>query len=103
MVTACLPAAVAAHHLTASLLAPLHGCIKTRRPASEPPPCLRSIAGALADRYGGKGVLAGGVAIWSLTTILTPPAAYLGIPALIAMRCAAAGEARVGCLGCAAW
>lgn len=45
------------------------------------------LAGALADRYGGKGVLAAGVAAWSLTTCLTPPAAYIGLPALIGMRC----------------
>ena len=43
-------------------------------------------AGALADRYGGKGVLTAGVAAWSVCTILTPPTAYLGIPALVAMR-----------------
>ncbi len=46
------------------------------------------LSGALADRYGGKGVLAAGVAAWSLTTCLTPPAAYIGLPALIGMRCA---------------
>jgi ACS family sodium-dependent inorganic phosphate cotransporter len=46
------------------------------------------LGGALADRYGGKGVLAAGVAIWSLTTCLTPPAAFIGLPALIGMRIA---------------
>ena len=40
----------------------------------------------LADRYGGKGVLAAGVGAWSLCTVLTPPAASLGIPVLLGMR-----------------
>ena len=43
-------------------------------------------AGALADRYGGKRVLAVGVAAWSVCTCLTPLASMLGIPALIGMR-----------------
>lgn len=56
-----------------------------QRPPAHPSPS----PGALADRYGGKGVLAAGVAAWSLTTCLTPPAAFIGLPALIGMRCAA--------------
>lgn len=59
-----------------------------RFPPATPPRC-HCAAGALADRYGGKGVLAAGVAAWSVTTVLTPPAAALGVPALIAMRCVA--------------
>ncbi len=42
--------------------------------------------GALAGRFGGKHVLAGGVILWSLFTALTPPAAYLGFGALVAAR-----------------
>ena len=60
--------------------------------ASAAPPGSPS-SGALADRYGGKGVLAAGVAAWSLTTCLTPPAAYIGLPALIGIRCAALAPA----------
>lgn len=48
--------------------------------------CTQLLGGALADRYGGKGVLTAGVAAWSLCTCLTPPAAAMGVPALIAMR-----------------
>src|SRR5215471_4008332 len=33
--------------------------------------------GWLADRYGGKRVLAVGVAVWSLATLMIPPAARL--------------------------
>jgi ACS family sodium-dependent inorganic phosphate cotransporter len=44
------------------------------------------VGGRLADRYGGKVVLAGGVLIWSLFTLLTPPAAFLGMAALIVAR-----------------
>jgi ACS family sodium-dependent inorganic phosphate cotransporter len=42
----------------------------------------------LADRFGGKVVLAAGVLLWSLFTLLTPPAAALGITVLIATRIA---------------
>jgi len=44
------------------------------------------VGGRLADRFGGKVVLAGGVLLWSLFTVLTPPAAYLGLGVLIAAR-----------------
>jgi MFS family permease len=48
---------------------------------------LTQIAGGwLADRFGGKPVLAGGVVVWSLFTALTPPAAAGGFAALIAAR-----------------
>jgi ACS family sodium-dependent inorganic phosphate cotransporter len=48
---------------------------------------LTQIAGGwLADRFGGKPVLAGGVVIWSLFTALTPPAAAGGFAALLAAR-----------------
>ncbi len=49
---------------------------------------LQVVGGRLADRYGGKVVLGAGVLLWSLFTILTPPAAWLGISVLIAMRIA---------------
>jgi MFS transporter, ACS family, solute carrier family 17 (sodium-dependent inorganic phosphate cotransporter), other len=47
---------------------------------------LQVAGGQLADRFGGKVVLAAGVASWSLFTILTPPAALLGLGVLIAAR-----------------
>ncbi len=40
----------------------------------------------MADRLGGKMVLAGGVAIWSLFTFLTPEAAASGTAGLLACR-----------------
>jgi len=42
--------------------------------------------GYLADRLGGKLVLGAGVLIWSLFTVLTPPAAFLGLAVLILAR-----------------
>lgn len=42
--------------------------------------------GRLADKHGGKVVLGIGVLIWSLFTILTPPAAFLGLSALLLAR-----------------
>lgn len=47
---------------------------------------LQVAGGQLADRFGGKVVLAAGVLLWSLFTILTPPAAFLGLGVLIATR-----------------
>lgn len=47
---------------------------------------LQIVGGRLADKYGGKIVLLIGVIIWSLFTIFTPPAAALGLTALIMMR-----------------
>jgi ACS family sodium-dependent inorganic phosphate cotransporter len=44
--------------------------------------------GVLADKFGGKRVLGGGVVWWSLATALTPLAAQLGLPALLAARAA---------------
>ena len=44
------------------------------------------LGGQLADRYGGKFVLAAGVASWSLFTALTPEAAAAGVVPLIATR-----------------
>jgi len=44
------------------------------------------LGGYLADRFGGKLVLALGVVWWSVFTILTPPAAAMGIGLLIATR-----------------
>lgn len=44
------------------------------------------LGGALADRYGGKVVLAIGVIWWSVFTIITPPAAALGLAALVVVR-----------------
>lgn len=42
--------------------------------------------GMLADRRGGRPVLAGGVLAWSVATLLTPLAARLALPALLGAR-----------------
>jgi MFS transporter, ACS family, solute carrier family 17 (sodium-dependent inorganic phosphate cotransporter), other len=47
---------------------------------------LQIAGGLLADRFGGKVVLGAGVLLWSLFTVLTPPAAYLGLAALLIVR-----------------
>jgi len=47
---------------------------------------LQVVGGRLADRYGGKIVLGLGVLIWSLFTVITPPAAFLGIGLLLLAR-----------------
>lgn len=47
---------------------------------------LQVVGGQLADRFGGKAVLTAGVLLWSLFTLLTPPAAMLGLGVLIATR-----------------
>lgn len=44
------------------------------------------IGGALVDKYGGKRVMAWGVALWSLATLLTPWAANHSTYALLAVR-----------------
>ncbi|KAK8337460.1 hypothetical protein V6Z12_A09G186700 [Gossypium hirsutum] len=44
------------------------------------------IGGALVDKYGGKRVMAWGVALWSLATLLTPWAANHSTFALLAIR-----------------
>ncbi|KAJ3668892.1 hypothetical protein LUZ60_010842 [Juncus effusus] len=44
------------------------------------------IGGALVDYYGGKLVMTGGVALWSMATFLTPWAANSSLYALLAMR-----------------
>ncbi|KAF5840808.1 major facilitator superfamily domain-containing protein [Dunaliella salina] len=44
------------------------------------------LGGQLADKYGGKRVLAAGVSLWSLFTALTPEAAALGTAPLLAAR-----------------
>ncbi|MEP5765279.1 MAG: ACS family MFS transporter [Halieaceae bacterium] len=49
---------------------------------------LQVVGGRLADRFGGKAVLGAGVVLWSLFTILTPPAAALGFTILILTRVA---------------
>ncbi len=55
---------------------------------------LQLVGGRLADRFGGKVVLGVGVLFWSLFTMLTPPAAFLGMGALLLARVAmGAGEA----------
>ncbi len=46
------------------------------------------LGGGLADKYGGKVVLAVGVLIWSVATLFTPPAAAAGFAILIAVRIA---------------
>jgi len=47
---------------------------------------LQIVGGRLADRFGGKVVLGTGVLLWSLFTMLTPPAARLHLSALILTR-----------------
>uniref|UniRef100_A0A0D9WH67 Major facilitator superfamily (MFS) profile domain-containing protein n=1 Tax=Leersia perrieri TaxID=77586 RepID=A0A0D9WH67_9ORYZ len=44
------------------------------------------VGGALADRYGGKKVMAGAAALWSLATFLTPWAASQSTMMLLAVR-----------------
>lgn len=44
------------------------------------------VGGALVDRYGGKRVMAWGVALWSLATLLTPLAANHSTTTLLAVR-----------------
>jgi ACS family sodium-dependent inorganic phosphate cotransporter len=44
------------------------------------------LGGWMADRFGGRRVLAAGVAIWSLATFATPGAADISFAALVAMR-----------------
>lgn len=44
------------------------------------------VGGGLADKYGGKLVLAGGVALWSAFTAITPGAAAAGTTALLVTR-----------------
>jgi MFS family permease len=44
------------------------------------------LGGWLADRFGGKRVLTGGVVMWSLGTLLTPASAGSSFSALLAMR-----------------
>jgi ACS family sodium-dependent inorganic phosphate cotransporter len=55
---------------------------------------LQMAGGWMADRFGGKRVLAAGVAVWSIATCLTPPAASISFGALLLMRALlGAGEA----------
>jgi ACS family sodium-dependent inorganic phosphate cotransporter len=55
---------------------------------------LQIVGGRLADRFGGKIVLGAGVLLWSLFTVLTPPAALAGFGILLATRVAmGTGEA----------
>jgi ACS family sodium-dependent inorganic phosphate cotransporter len=52
------------------------------------------LGGWMADRFGGKRVLAAGVALWSIATFLTPPAASISFSSLLIMRALlGAGEA----------
>ena len=47
---------------------------------------LQIVGGLLADRFGGKVVLGAGVLLWFLFTILTPPAASIGLGLLLLTR-----------------
>ena len=47
---------------------------------------LQIVGGRLADRYGGKAILGFGVLVWSIFTMLTPPAAAIGLTVLIMVR-----------------
>ncbi|MFV2089552.1 MAG: ACS family MFS transporter [Pseudomonadales bacterium] len=49
---------------------------------------LQVVGGRLADRFGGKMVLGAGVLLWSLFTLLTPPAAWVGLTLLLVIRVA---------------
>ncbi|KAJ8531927.1 hypothetical protein K7X08_011850 [Anisodus acutangulus] len=49
-------------------------------------PDLANSRGTLVDYYGGKLVMAWGVALWSMATLLTPWAAKASLWALLAMR-----------------
>jgi ACS family sodium-dependent inorganic phosphate cotransporter len=55
---------------------------------------LTQVAGGVwADRFGGKKVLGFGVIWWSLATIMTPIAAKISLPVLLAARaCMGIGE-----------
>jgi MFS transporter, ACS family, solute carrier family 17 (sodium-dependent inorganic phosphate cotransporter), other len=44
------------------------------------------LGGVLADRYGGKAVLGGGILVWSLATMATPFAAATSLPLLLLTR-----------------
>jgi len=44
------------------------------------------LGGRLADKHGGKAVLATGLLLWSVATLLTPPAAAAGFATLIVVR-----------------
>ena len=44
------------------------------------------VGGALADKYGGKKVMAGAAALWSLATILTPWVASRSTLMLLVVR-----------------
>lgn len=48
--------------------------------------CTQLVGGWMSDRFGGRRVLGAGVAIWSLATLLTPPAAALSFALLFAIR-----------------
>ena len=48
--------------------------------------CTQILGGQMADRLGGKNVLGGGVALWSLFTLALPAAAAAGTAPLIATR-----------------
>ena len=57
---------------------------------------LMVLTGVLANRYGGKVVMGVAVVWWSLFTLLTPPAALVSLPMLVAARIALGlGEAAV--------
>jgi len=57
---------------------------------------LQVVSGTLANRWGGKIVLGVAVVWWSIFTMLTPPAAYISLAALVAARIALGlGEAAV--------
>lgn len=60
--------------------------IRLPMPISVLASCWQVLGGQLADKYGGKRVLASGVALWSLFTLLTPQAAAMGTAPLLAAR-----------------
>ena len=71
---------------------PVHLPSDTRL-ACAPASPLQVVGGVWADRIGGKLVLGFGVVWWSLATILTPIAAGMSLPMLLAARaCMGIGE-----------
>lgn len=48
--------------------------------------CTQLVGGWMADRFGGRRVLAAGVAIWSIATLLTPLCAAVSFAMLFAIR-----------------
>lgn len=101
--TPCLPSSCAACCLACPITACPAAC--SARPdfswphvpcslCACPLTCMPQVAGGVwADRFGGKRVLGLGVVWWSVATVLTPIAARMSLPVLLAARaCMGIGE-----------